>query len=224
MKISQNTVAALKNFATINQSLLFLEGRKQKTMSIAKNIFASVELEDKFPVEFGIYDLNEFLNTLSMFDEPTFEFSEKYMVISDKSGASCKYNFAAPSLIVSPPDKNIEMPSVDISFTLTQDTFSKILKASSVLGLPDISLRNNDGNLMLGVIDKTTDKSNAFEVCVGEHTAGNEFDIHIRAELLKLLPGDYDVEISNVGVSRWQGHSNSAEYFIALEKSSKFEV
>jgi len=223
MQVSKETIGALKNFATINQSLLFSEGRTQKTMAVAKNIFASVEMKDKFPVGFGIYDLTEFLNTLSMFDEPKFEFSDSFVTISDVSGANCKYNFAAASLIVSPPeDKTLEMPSVDISFTITEDNFGKIIKATSVLGLPDISLRNNGGSLMLGVIDKAASKSNAFEICVGSHSGEFEFDVHIRAELLKLLPGDYDVEISKIGFSRWEGHSNSAEYFIALEKTSTF--
>jgi len=221
MKISEETINALKNFATINQSLLFKKGQTQNTISVAKNIFASVRLEDKFPMEFGIYDLNEFLNALSLFEDPSIDFEESYMVISEK-GASLIYNYADPSIIVSPPKEKLKMPDADVSFTITKDVFDKIIKSSSVLQLPDVCITREKDNLMIGVTDKSSDSSNGYALPIGKYDGDADFTFHIRAEILKILPDDYDVEISSKLISHWEGKNNNAEYFIALEKSSTF--
>ena len=40
MKLSSKTIELLKNFSSINQSILFKEGSKLRTISVMKNILA----------------------------------------------------------------------------------------------------------------------------------------------------------------------------------------
>lgn len=221
MKLSASTLAILKNFASINPSLLFKEGSQQDTISLAKNVFASATVADSFPAGFGVYDLTEFLNTLSLFKDPDIEFKEGHCIISDGSN-SCRYNYSEASLIVSPPAKKLSLPSVDVKFTITQDNFEKLVKAASVMGLPDIVVTNASGELSVGVIDKSVDSSNGYFVpAEGDHVE-NTFTAHLRVDILKVLPCDYEVSISSKLISLWVGESQNVEYFVALEKSSSF--
>jgi len=227
MHLSDSTIAALKNFATINQSLLFRKGTAQKTISVAKNVFGYIEIDDKLPKDFGIYDLNEFIAAISLFDEPEFNFGENFVTISDASGktnATLVYNYADPSIIVSPPEKQIQMPSPDVSFSITQKQFDRIIKSASVLGLPDVVIRREGNKLMLGVTDKGNDDSNGYAEHVGDYDGDANFTFYIRAENMKVLPGDYTVEVSSKLITHWVGKENNAEYFIALEKSSTYEA
>jgi len=222
MKISAETLVILKNFAGINPSLIFNKGTTQQTISVAKNIFASIKTDTNFEFSFPIYDLMEFISALNMFDDPDISIDGDYLIIADDTGASCKYKLAEPAMIVSPPaGKSPNLSSVDVQFTVPGAVLDKIMKASSSLGLPDIRIRSDNGVIKMGVVDKTTSSSNAFEVPVG--TTENEFSVYIQASALRLIPGEYAVEVSKGGYSRWIGTDNGAEYFIVVEKSSTFE-
>jgi len=222
MKISESTKEVLKNFAEINQNLLINPGKKLSTISTMKNILAKAEIEEEFPQELGIYDMHEFLGTLGLFQKPVLTFDEKNMVINEEGiSTSTNYYFSDPSVLVS-PTKDIKMPPVDVSFTLTQTDLSKVKKASAVMQLPDITVTaETGGDIFLKAVDSKNSTSNDYKVKVGENAPAN-FTFHFKAENFKLIDGDYDVEISKSLISHFKHRSKNVEYWIALEQTSKY--
>lgn len=222
MQISESTREVLKNFAEINQNLLVNPGKKLSTISTMKNILAKAEIEEEFPQEMGIYDLHEFLGTLGLFQKPVLKFDEKNMVINeDGVSTKTKYYFSDPSVLVS-PTKDIKMPPVDVSFTLTQTDLSKVKKASAVMQLPDITVTaKSGGDIFLTAVDSKNSTSNDYSVKVGDN-APADFTFHFKAENFKVIDGDYDVEISKSLISHFKHRSKNVEYWIALEQTSKY--
>jgi|TARA_B100000035_G_scaffold132900_1_gene112923 hypothetical protein len=222
MKISESTKEVLKNFAEINQNLLINPGKKLSTISTMKNILAKAEIEEEFPQELGIYDMHEFLGTLGLFQKPVLTFDEKNMVINEEGiSTSTNYYFSDPSVLVS-PTKDIKMPPVDVSFTLTQTDLAKVKKASAVMQLPDITVTaETGGDIFLKAVDSKNSTSNDYKVKVGENAPAN-FTFHFKAENFKLIDGDYDVEISKSLISHFKHRSKNIEYWIALEQTSKY--
>ena len=217
MKLSNDTKEVLKNLSTINQNLLVKNGSVIGTMSAMKNIVSKATIPDSFNNEFAIYDLNEFLSAMSLFKDPTLTFDEKSVRFSEEGGGSkLTYMFSDPS-IVTAPKTEITMPSVDVEFTFTQDTFNQILKASAVLGVPDVVLKGTTGgDIVLTVTDRKNETSNDFSIVVGENSP-TDFTYFFKVENLKLLSGDYKVQVSSKGISHFSNVSKSIEYFIALE-------
>ena len=215
MKLSNETREVLKNYSTINANLLVTSGNQLTTMSQMKNIVSTANLPDTFDTEFAIYDLNEFLSAMSLFEDPTLEFGDNSVSIS-QGGQSLKYFYSDPT-VVTTPKSNITMPEPDAIFTLPQSVFKQILKASSVLGVPDMVLDINDNGVMkLRVSDRKNDTSNSFSVEVGEGGSPNQ-KFFFKVENLKLLSGDYQVKVSSKGISNFKNINKDIEYFIALE-------
>ena len=220
MKISKNTFEVLKNFSEINENLLIKPGNKLKTISVMKNTLAEASVEETFDKEFAIYDLNSFLSVLSLYEAPEISFSEDYLTVSQGKSSS-KFWYADPSLVVS-PTKDIKMPPVDVSFTLTQTDLSKVKKASAVMQLPDITVTaESGGDIFLTAVDSKNSTSNDYSVKVGDN-APADFTFHFKAENFKLIDGDYDVEISKSLISHFKHRSKNVEYWIALEQTSKY--
>tara|TARA_B110000459_G_scaffold170339_1_gene190456 strand:- start:306 stop:968 length:663 start_codon:yes stop_codon:yes gene_type:complete len=219
MQLSGDTREVLKNFSTINQNLLVKSGNTINTMSAMKNIVAKATIPDTFSDEFAIYDLHEFLSALSLFKSPSLEFTDKSVKLNEEGGgSSLNYFFSDPS-VVTTPKTEITMPSVDVEFTFTQDTFNQIQKASAVLGVPDVVLRGTaGGDVLLTVTDRKNETSNDFAIKVGDNSP-SDFTHYFKVENLKLLAGDYKVEVSSKGISRFTNMTKPIEYFIALEAS-----
>ena len=219
MQLSNDTKDVLKNFSTINQNLLVKSGNVINTMSAMKNIVAKATIPDSFANEFAIYDLNEFLSAMSLFKSPTLDFGDQSVRLNEEGGgSSLKYFFSDPS-VVTTPKTEITMPSVDVEFTFTQDTFSAIQKASAVLGVPDVVLKGTaGGDIELTVTDRKNETSNDFAIKVGDN-APSDFTYYFKVENLKLLSGDYKVEVSSKGISHFTNVTKPIEYFIALEAS-----
>ena len=219
MNLSNDTKEVLKNFSSINQNLMVNGGNVIGTMSAMKNIVAKATIPDTFQNEFAIYDLNEFLSALSLFKKPSLNFSEKTVKLDEEGGgSSLNYFFSDPSIVTS-PKTDITMPSVDVEFTFTQDTFNQIMKASAVLGTPDVEVKGTvGGDINLVVTDRKNDTSNDFSMKVGENSSST-FSHFFKVENLKLLSGDYNVQVSNKGISHFKNVSKDIEYFIALEAS-----
>ena len=217
MKLSNDTKEVLKNFSTINQNLLVKNGSVIGTMSAMKNIVAKATIPDSFSNEFAIYDLNEFLSAMSLFKSPTLDFGDQSVRLNEEGGgSSLKYFFSDPS-VVTTPKTEITMPSVDVEFTFTQDTFSAIQKASAVLGVPDVVLKGTaGGDIELTVTDRKNETSNDFSIKVGDNSP-NDFTYFFKVENLKLLGGDYKVQVSDKGISHFAHVNKQIEYFIALE-------
>ena len=220
MKLSDSTLSLLKNFSSINQSILFKEGSKLRTISVMKNILAEATINEEFARDFGIYDLNQFLNGLSLHHKPELDFANDGYVVIREGRSRSKYFFADPSVIVTPPDKEITLPSEDVCFELTTTVLEKLLKAAAVYQLPDISAVGGAGVVKLVVRDKKNDTSNAHEEVVGETDA--TFNFNFKVENIKILPGTYDVVVSQKLLSRFTSKNHDLTYYIALEPDSTF--
>jgi len=220
MKLSDSTLSLLKNFSSINQSILFKEGSKLRTISVMKNILAEATINEEFARDFGIYDLNQFLNGLSLHQKPELDFANDGYVVIREGRSRSKYFFADPSVIVTPPDKEISLPSEDVCFELTTTVLEKLLKAAAVYQLPDISAVGEAGIVKLVVRDKKNDTSNAHEEVVGE--TNSTFNFNFKVENIKILPGTYDVVVSQKLLSRFTSKNHDLTYYIALEPDSTF--
>ena len=220
MKLSDSTLSLLKNFSSINQSLLFKEGNKLRTMSVMKTILVEATIGEDFPKDFGIYDLNQFLNGLGLHQSPQLDFSnDGYVVIRDGKMKS-KYFFADKTVITTPPDKAITLPTEDVYFDLSTEQLDRLLKAAAVYQLPDISVVGEAGVIRLLVRDKKNETSNDFSITVGE--TDNEFCFNFKVENIKVIPGTYEVVISQKLLSRFTSKNHDLTYYIALEPDSTF--
>lgn len=222
MELTAKTLDVLKNYASINSNIVIEKGAVVKTVSEAKNVLSSATLDTEFPRGFGIYDLNEFLSTLSLLDSPRITFDESYALISDGSGRSrIKYHYTNPDILTS-PKKDIIMPECEVKFTLDRDTLSRVKRAASVLGHTEMSVANQDGVLVLSVIDNNDKTSNAFSIDV-DGTFGDEaFNFVFNISNLKMVEGDYDVGISSKLISHFVNKESGIEYWVALEKTSTY--
>ena len=220
MKLSDKTLTLLKNFSSINQSILFKEGNTLRTISVMKNILAEATIEEELPKDFGIYDLNQFLNGLNLHQNAELDFqNDSYVVIKEGKSRS-KYFFADPNVIITPPEKDIVLPSEDVCFLLDTKELDKLLKAAAVYQLPDLSVVGEAGVVKLVVRDKKNDTSNDFSVIVGE--TDETFSFNFKVENIKILPGSYEVVISRKLLSRFKNTSFDVTYHIALEPDSTF--
>ena len=220
MKLSDTTVNFLKNFSTINQSILFKEGNKLRTISVMKNILVEASIKEEFPKDFGIYDLNQFLNGLSLHQSADLDFTNDQYVVIKEGKMRSKYFFADPTVIVAPPEKDISLPTEDVCFILSSQQLEKLKKAASVYQLPDISAIGENGVVKLVARDKKNDTSNDFSIIVGE--TDQEFVFNFKEENLKIVPGSYDVVVSQKLLSKFTNQNIDVTYFIALEPDSTF--
>ena len=221
MKLSDKTLSVLKNFSTNNQSILFKQGSKLRTISVMKNILAEATITEEIPKDFGIYDLNQFLNGLSLHQSPELDFVNDGHVVIKEGRMRSKYFFADPNVIITPPDKAIDLPTEDVAFELSTDQLDKLLKAAAIYQLADLAVEGGDGVVKLLVRDKKNDTSNSFSVTVGE--TDKVFSFNFKVENIKILPGTYDVVVSQKLLSRFSSKNHDLTYYIALEPDSTFE-
>ena len=222
MKLSSNTTMVLKNFATINQNLVIKEGSELLTMSSMKNIVAKATVEENFPKEIAIYDLNKFLASLSIFKSPVLEFEEQYLTIKEEDQPHKKltYFYSDPSVVQS-PTKTITMPSEEVKFHLDMNKLLEMKRAAGVIGSPDMVLQKSSGNSSLLVKDKKNDTSNNYSSDISTDGDG-EYKFFFKVENLKLFDGDYDVKISSKNISHFKNDKSNIEYWIALEPESTY--
>lgn len=220
MKLSEKTISLLKNFSDINQSILFKKGNKLRTISVMKNILAEADIPEDFPKDFGIYDLNQFLRGLFLHNQPELDFTNDGHVVIREGKTRSKYFFAEPSVIVTPPDKELTLPNVDVGFEISTEQLDKVRKAVLAFQLPDLSVVGQAGVVKLVVHDKKNDTSNDFQVMVGE--TESEFCFNFKVENIKILPGSYHVDISSKLLSKFTNNDCDLTYYIALEPDSSF--
>ena len=221
MKLSDNTLTVLKNFAGINNSILVKQGTQLRTMSVAKNILAEAVIDEEFPRDVAVYDLNQFLNGLSLHQDPDLDFENDSYITIREGRRRVKYFYADPAVIISPPDKQITLPTVDVNFQLESASLEKLLKAAAVYQLPDLSVIADNNEIRLVVRDKKNDTSNEYSIIVGE--TDKEFVFNFKVENIKIIPGAYDVSISSKLLSEFTNTKYDLKYYIALEPDSTFE-
>ena len=221
MKLSNETLTVLKNFAGINQSILVRRGNKLRTMSVMKTVLAEATVNEEFEKEFAIYDLNQFLNGISLHEDPELDFQDDKYVVIREGKRRVKYFFADPQVIVSPPEKEISLPSQDVCFQLEHSQYDKIKKAAAVYQLEDLSAIGEAGVIRLVVRDKRNATSNEYSIVVGE--TDKEFTFNFKVENLKIIPASYDVVLSSKLLSKFTNERYNLNYYIPMEPDSTFE-
>ena len=184
---------------------------------------AEATITETFDTQFGIWDLNKFLGTVSLFDSPEFLFEENFVTISsNKNNSSVKYYYSEPSLLTT-VNRQINMPDSVVDCTITEKTFNDITKAASVLQVGDIAIRSNANELEIVALDKKDSTSNSYSITLGDLPHGDhDFCFYFKAENLKMLPGDYDVSITEKVVSQFTNTNLSLKYWVALESDSYY--
>lgn len=215
MKLSDKTLAVLKNFASINAGVLLLEGKTQKTISGEKSILVEATIDDELPTQFGIYDLNQFLGIVTTLKDCDLKFSDEDVSLSD-GDFTFTYRACSPNLIVTPPAKELVLKEVSVSFELPNATLSKLLKMASMTSLPHLSVLGKNGELLLQAHERSNDTSNLGWTKLGDY-AGKDFTATFKTENLKLLPDDYDVELQIGAFAKFENKARNLKYFIALE-------
>lgn len=222
MELTDKTLQVLKNYANINPNIVIESGNKVKTVSETKTLLSSATLDVEFPSSFGIYDLGEFLNVLGLVDKPRVLFEENNLIISDSSGRSkIKYFYSDPDILTK-PTKDIIMPESEVKFTLDRETFSRIKRASSVLGHGTMTVSHDDTAMILSVIDNNDKTSNVFSIAVDGNAEETNFNFVFNISNLKMIDGDYEVSISSKLISHFVNKETGIEYWCALEKSSTY--
>jgi hypothetical protein len=219
MKLSKETTEILKNFAAINPSLVFQAGKVQKTVSPTKTVLAKANVTESFAKEFAIYDLSQFISTVSMFEDPDLTLGTDTITITNGNGEA-NIRYAKSDLIQSPPSKEISLPSTEISFTLESDALQSALRAAGVLGLPEIALVGRGGNAYLAALDSRNEGSNTFMYKVGKSEAN--YRMIFKIDNLKLLNREYEVRVSAKGISHFASKTGDVEYWVATEQGSKY--
>jgi hypothetical protein len=219
MKLSDNTLSVLKNFSSINSGIVLQKGNIQKTISPEKSILVEVELEDSLPEQFGIYDLNQFLGNISTLNSPELTFSDSAVIMND-SEIKFSYYSCSINLIVSPPDKELKLKQTDVSFRLTNVVLTKLLRLASMNNLTHLSVVGKDGEIRLQTHEKANDTSNHASFKLNDYS-GADFSASFKVDNIKLIPGDYDVEIQLGAFAKFTAISgvfkDKIKYFIALE-------
>ena len=221
MKITRQTIDILKNFSTINSSILVKPGSELETISAMKNILAKSSVAEDFSQQFAIYDLTEFLGLVDTpaLENAELEFETKWVnMVNGRSSA--KYYYADESTIVK-PERKLEMPDPEIRFELSKTDLNSVLTTAGILSKPDLSITSDGKTISMVVLDKTDPTSNDFKIGVGE-SSGDEYTVYMKTELIKVLVGSYDVSISSKGISHFSNQDIDLEYWIALEPDSEY--
>lgn len=215
MKLSNETLTLLKNYASINNGLEFKKGNKLVTISPGKAIFAVATIKETFPQDFCVYDLNQFLSVHSLFKDTELDFDTSNIIF--KSGRSeTNYRKAARESIVTPPDREVKLPSVDIEFTLTEEVYNTIMKTANILSCPHIAVESEGDKIYITAFNAADDSAhtNSTEVADGN---GQKFKMVFLTENLKMISGTYDVQISFQKISSFKNKNADIHYWIAVE-------
>lgn len=221
MRISNNTLAILNNFASINSNILVRPGNILRTISVSGEVQAMAKISEDFETEFAIYDLPEFLKGLRLYENPELDFSEGPSYLLIKQGShTIKYFLTEPDLVLAPENRNIRLPSKDVVFELKSENFEKLIKASNVYGLSDFTVLGKNGTITLQVRNKMNPTSNQVSIDVGD--TDDEFELNYDKNNLMMIEGSYDVEISKEMISKFTNQDFELAYYVGLSSDSYF--
>jgi hypothetical protein len=223
MKLSSETLTVLSNFAKLNPGIEFKKGNTLKTISTGKTVLAKTTLKDEFPQDFCVYDLPQFLLVYNLHKDTEIDFDDSNVIFKSGNGRNkTKYRKSQKDVIVVPPEKELALPSKDVTFTLTQEDFASILSTASALQSPHIAVESDSEKIYLTAFDATNDAAHTNSIEVGTGT-GKKFKSVFLTENLRLIPGTYEVEISSKGLASFQNKNQDIQYWVAVEaKYSKF--
>lgn len=225
MKLSESTINVLKSFSLVNKSIAFKPGKQLSTISPQKSIMAIAEIEDEFPSSGCFYDLVRFISVLSLFDRPELTFHSKYVTVSDAK-SSVNYTFSDPSQIITPPEKEIVLPSIDATVNIRSIDLINTIKAASVLGLPELAITSDGKTINLEAMDGKNPTADRYNVVLDDNPAGTVFRAIFKIETLRLMNYDYTVSVSAKGIAKFVSRSQErplVSYWLAMEERSTFE-
>lgn len=222
MQLSTETLEVLKNFASIQPNIVLNEGNVVKTIAETKNVMAIATLNQNFDQKVGIYNLDEFLSVLGLVDTPELSFDEKFVKVADSTGRSSVKYFYTDESILTFPSSVPNMPETEVKFTLDEVTLNRVRRASAALGHEKMTITATEGGVQLSVVDGSDATSNAFSITVPGSVESEDFTFVMNIANLKLISGDYDVEISSRLISKFANKNSDVVYYIALEKSSTY--
>jgi hypothetical protein len=217
MKLSKDTLDTLKNFATINTNILVREGNTLSTISTGKNIFARAEIKESFPKEFAVYDLNSLLSLLTVMEDTDVDFGDESLRVT-KGNSVFEYFYADPNIIVSAPDKSIEVDNY-FQFDLSKDDIDMIMKAAAITAAPMLSVVGDGSQVAITVGDPATPKSNSFRQVIGQ--TDKTFNAKLAVENFKVIPAAYSVILSVKKFMFLESSKGDVKYWLALERSSE---
>lgn len=217
MKFSNETLNVLKSFTAINKSILLNAGNTIKTITPEKTLIAIAEVPDTMPSQACVYDLSRFLSILSLYNDPDIDFGDKYFIISEGKRRT-RYVYADISMIHTPPEKEITLPSADVTVNVSEGDLSSVLKAAGVLQFSEVAFVGEGGKCYLKAIDSANSNADDFGVEIGE--TADKFNVIIKTDNLKLLPLDYQVTICSKGISEFKG--KGVTYYVAIDSKSTY--
>lgn len=216
MKISKGTIDVLKNYSTVNPSVLVKAGNAISTMAATKTILSSAVVEETFPVDFAVYELSRFLGVISLFEDPDFDFQENSVTISGGSH-SVRYNYAEASMIITPPERELKLPEDGLVTTdVSWIDFTKVMRGASILQKPEVQFRVEDGRVFLEAVDMKNMKGDNYSIELEPVPVGSGTYV-FKIENLKLIEGDYTIELSPQGMAKFTNKNRQIHYFIALQ-------
>lgn len=224
MKLSQKTIDIFKNFATIHPSILIYEGKVQKIVTPLKTAIAVAELDEEFPRDFGVYDLNTFCSILSTLNDPVLDFEDDYVQITSGE-TTIKYWYSDSTNLKNIKEKVFELPSVDVQFRLEYDVMASMQKLASLLKLTHMIIEGDGENMYVSAINpdigNNGSKSNKVRHNVGQ--TDKTFQFYVKFDNLKMLPDNYDVKVSKQKIIQFDSTNNKLSYWAPCEKQSTFE-
>ena len=214
MKFSTDTLSVLKNFSTINPSIVFKPGSVVRTISPQKTVMAAATIDETVETQAGVYDLSRFLSTLALFDNPDVVFGQDRFSI--KGGRSeLRYTYTSESLMVTPPEKDIVVPDPEVSVSIKWQDIENVLRAAGVLQLPEIAFIGDGNSVTMSAVDSKTSTADNYNTVVAEGVSTDPFNMIIKTDNLKLVPTDYEVTLSSKGMAHFK--SDKVQYWIAIE-------
>lgn len=226
MKISANTLSLLQSFSGINSNLHIKPGNKLITRNASGNAQARAVVEETFPTQFAIYDLNQLLGLILVSADPDIEFGDKSMLIKSANGGEIEYFYADPSLVTAPPDSDLEIDPI-FNFTMTTADINVVQKTASIVSATTLSVVCNNGSVFLKINDPKNTTSNSYKRSLG--TSDKTFNVKMSIDNFRpIVPDTYDVQIGmakgrggSVLVFHFSSTNRKLTYLIAADPSSK---
>ena len=216
MRLSDTTTKVLKNFASINPSILLNEGQTIRTISPQKNVMAQAVTDEPITDSMCLYDINQFLNIAESIDDCVINVNASKAILSNPQNTqNSTVFFADPSVIVTPPEKNINVKNEQFTFNLSDKELVKILRMASLCNAEELILQQrNDGTVLCKVTNTANPTSNDFSLVVEATNSTGETELPATLEVTKLnfIKDTYEVHVYEK-IVHFQG--SIAEYWIA---------
>lgn len=228
MKVSQNTFNILKHAAGINSAILIDKGSDIFTVHESKTVRMQAKIEEDFPITFALVNLNQFLNTISLVDDPELTFQEDHVVITSLDGSQeVRYYYSDPN-VVNQSNKRLKADiEYEFSFEVTKDELNRLSKAAATISADDVMVYNDGANIYISILDKRRQNGNEFKILIGSNSSleGKEYKVFFRKSNLKLTGNDFHIDVSSRGISTWTAKDPVIPellFYIAIERDSSF--